>query len=168
MKRNLTFRRLVLLALAPPALWSAPAPAQVFKCAGESNQPIYQDHPCPPGRELRDFARDPADVSVIPLSPPTASNSPGRTRTAPKPKVVPPKKSVAAIAGNPSERRFIHAGMNQGEVVARIGPPDLKSGGSNRKQSRWTYLPAPGDLQTMTTIMFDSGRVVDVERKVMR
>ncbi len=58
--------------------------------------------------------------------------------------------------------------MQQGEVVARIGAPDLKSGGANRRLVRWTYMPVPEDPQTLTTIVFDSGRVVEVERKMMR
>ncbi len=162
-----TLRHYVLLAFAPAVLWSGHAPAQMFKCAGEGNQPVYQDHPCPPGKELRDFTRDPAEVSVIPLSPPSVSSAHSATALSPKPNKVPNQKSARSVVGNPAERRFIHVGMNQGEVVARIGAPDLKSGGK-RKLSRWTYMPAPGDLQTLTTIVFESGKVVDVERKLMR
>jgi hypothetical protein len=35
-------------------------------------------------------------------------------------------------------------------------------------QARWTYLPAPGDPYTITTVTFAQGVVVDVERKVSR
>jgi hypothetical protein len=58
--------------------------------------------------------------------------------------------------------------MHEGEVLARAGPPDLKSGGGSRKLARWTYMPADSDPQTITTVVFDYGRVVEVERKVVR
>ena len=58
--------------------------------------------------------------------------------------------------------------MHEGEVLARAGPPDLKSGGGSRKLARWTYMPAERDPQTITTVVFDYGRVVEVERKVVR
>ena len=64
---NSDLRRFALLALALAAAvaWPGNAAAQMFKCAGERNQPVYQDHACPPGKELRDFTRDPAEISVI-------------------------------------------------------------------------------------------------------
>ena len=43
----------------------------------------------------------------------------------------------------------------------------MKSGGNGRKVARWTYLPDPRDPQTLTTIVLETGVVVDVERKVM-
>jgi len=39
------------------------------------------------------------------------------------------------------------------------------SGG--RKTVRWTYLPAPEDPSTITTLTFELGRLVEVERKVV-
>jgi hypothetical protein len=153
--------------------WVLAAPAsgyaQVFKCADERNLPVYQDAPCPPGRELRNFATDPATVSVIPVRP-----VPGTTTRAVAPATSRPRSGSAtdrkerSRAGDPSERRYIHPGMHEGEVLARAGPPDLKSGGSSRKLARWTYMPADRDPQTITTVVFDYGRVVEVERKVVR
>lgn len=150
-------------------LAAAPAAAQVFKCADERNQPVYQDAPCAPGRELRNFAADPATVSVIPIRP-----VPGTTTRAVAP--APPRVKNASAAdrkdrspaGDPAERRFIHPGMHEGEVLARVGPPDLKSGGSGRKLARWSYMPADRDPQTITTVVFEYGKVVEVERKVVR
>jgi hypothetical protein len=149
---------------------TTPAAAQVFKCADERNQPVYQDAPCPPGRELRNFATDPATVSVIPSRP-----VPGTTTRAVAPAAPRMKNASAADkktrprAGDPSERRYLHPGMHEGEVFARVGPPDLKSGGgSGRKLARWTYLPAERDPQTLTTVVFEYGKVVEVERKVVR
>jgi hypothetical protein len=58
--------------------------------------------------------------------------------------------------------------MHEGEVLARLGAPDLKSGGGGRRVARWTYMPVAGDAQTLTTVVFEYGKVVEVERKVMR
>jgi hypothetical protein len=151
------------------AFVAAPAHAQVYKCADERNQPVYQDAPCPPGRELRNFAADPATVSVIPFRP-----VPGTTTRAVAPATPPVKNASAAErrertrSGDPNERRFIHPGMHEGEVLARVGPPDLKSGGGSRKLARWSYLPAERDPQTITTVVFEYGKVVEVERKVVK
>jgi hypothetical protein len=56
--------------------------------------------------------------------------------------------------------------MSEGEVLARLGKPDLATKGGRRM--RWTFLPAPGDPQTMTLVRFEDGRVVEVERRVVR
>ena len=58
--------------------------------------------------------------------------------------------------------------MSEAEVLARIGAPDLKSGGAGRRSARWSYLPSPADPQTVTTLLFDYGKVIEVERKVLR
>ncbi len=58
--------------------------------------------------------------------------------------------------------------MHEGEVVASVGAPDLKSGGGSRKLARWTYLPSPRDPQTLTTVLLEYGKVIEVERKVVR
>lgn len=146
------------------------ASAAIFKCVDEGSQPIYQDSPCPPGKELRNFDTDPADVSVIPFRA-----VPGTTTTlvAPKAAKAPPapkadKKKDAATVVDIAQRKFIVPGMNEGEVVAKIGQPDMTSGGKGRKTSRWSYLPAAGDAQTITTVVFDYGKVIEVERKVVR
>ena len=144
------------------------ASAQVFKCSGEQGQPVYQDQPCTAGRELRNFTVDPPALSVIPLRP-----IPGTTSRA---VASPParKANVAATrreaprTGDPAERRHLHPGMHEGEVISRIGMPDMKSGGGGRKLARWTYLPVSGDAQTLTTVVFEYGKVVEVERKVMK
>jgi hypothetical protein len=143
------------------------AVAQVYKCAGDDARPVYQDAPCPPGRELRNFTTDPPPVSVVPMRP-----APGTTTrlTAPSP----PRDKRAPTAGrkarggwgDANERRYLHPGMHEGEVMARLGPPDMKSGGGRR--ARWTYLPVPADPQTLTTVVFDAGKVVEVERTVVR
>jgi hypothetical protein len=58
--------------------------------------------------------------------------------------------------------------MSEGEVRARLGQPDATSGAKDRKSARWTYLPAPGDPQTVTSVTFANGVVSHVERKIVR
>ena len=53
-------------------------------------------------------------------------------------------------------------------VIASVGTPDMKSGGGSRKIARWTYLPSARDPQTLTTVLFEYGKIVEVERKVVR
>ena len=145
--------------------------AAIYKCVDvDGKQPIYQDSPCPAGKELRNFDTDPAELSVIPFRavPGTAS-----TQVAPKDAKVPPApkaegKKAPAAGVDIAQRKFIVPGMSEGEVVARIGSADMTSGGKGRKTSRWSYLPAPGDPQTITTVVFDYGKVIEVERKVVK
>ena len=66
-----------------------------------------------------------------------------------------------------AERRHLREGMSDGEVLARLGAPDLKSGGG-RGTASWTYLPAPGDAQTVTVVRIERGKVLGVDRKIVR
>jgi hypothetical protein len=154
----------VTLALLVPA-----ASAGVYKCALDNGSVTYQENPCPPGRELRDFDRDPAEVSVIPFR---IAPGPDTHLAAPRASPAQPtserkSRKGAERHGNPAERKFLVPGIGQGEVVARIGRPDMSSG-AGRKTVRWTYLPAPEDPQTITTLTFELGRLVEVQRKVVR
>jgi hypothetical protein len=149
--------------------------AAIYKCADEDNRSIYQDSPCPPGKELRNFDTDPAEVSVIPFRAvpdiPPAQVAPKAAKATPAPngnKKQNGDKKAARDSVDNAQRKFIVAGMNEGEVIARIGQPDITSGGKGRKSSRWSYLPAAGDSQTITTVVFDYGKVVEVERKIMK
>ncbi len=56
----------VAAAAVLAALALAEARADVFKCAGEGGRPIYQEMPCPPGKELRNFQSDPPEITVLP------------------------------------------------------------------------------------------------------
>ena len=80
--------------------------------------------------------------------------------------------SSFALAADAGERRFITAGMSEGEVLMKIGKPDSQSedtgGGSKVTVKRWIYLPAQGDSQTMTTIVLKNGKVEEVNRQVAR
>lgn len=143
----------------------------MYKCAGPDRVPVYQDAPCPPGAELRDFAADPATVSVVPLrqvpgSATRVTAPPARAAAAPLPRKA--KPDPPEVAHDPAERRHLPAGIGEGEVLARLGAPNLTSGGKGRRHARWTYMPVPGDPQTVTTVLFEYGKVVEVERKVVR
>ena len=78
--------------------------------------------------------------------------------------------ALPVFAADAGERRFITSGMTEGEVLMKIGKPDSQSedtgGGAKVAVKRWIYLPAPGDSQTMTTIVIKNGKVEEVNRKV--
>ena len=150
------------------AAYASVASAGVYKCARDDGTVMYQEEPCPAGKELRDFERDPASLSVIPFRIP---NEPAeRTSSSPNAgssgKSERPSRKSEERQGNPAERKFLVPGIGEGEVLARIGRPDVSSG-AGRKTMRWTYLPVPEDPQTVTTLTFELGRLVQVERKVV-
>ena len=148
----------------------ATAVATIHKCQGDNGAPIYQDEPCKPGKELRDFDKDPPTVSVMPLTVPLGTTTRQTLApTQPAAKIKASARSKApGPAGNPADRKFLAPGINEGEVITRIGAPDMKSGGNGRKTARWTYLPVPEDAHTLTTLTFEHGRLVEVERKVVK
>jgi len=157
------------------------AGATMYKCLVEDGKVFYQDVPCAPGRELRDFDKDPANVSVLPFEQPAAPRPPAGKRASkasdtapsrtgaparvPKPQAKPARS--APERGNAEQRKFLRPGMSEGEVMARVGPPDMTSSGG-RKGARWTYMPVPEDAHTITNLQFENGRLVEVERKVLR
>ena len=142
----------------------------MVKCRGDQGSVVYQDEPCRPGTELRNFDTDPATVSVVPGWPAAATPVPPaaqRTRAAPVARRAPEQKQSS---GKAAERRFIRAGMSESEVIRRIGEPEVDAR-SSRKQGKdgkhWSYLPAAGDPDTITTLTIVGGLVADVERKVV-
>jgi hypothetical protein len=158
---------LAIVALAPPARADDRPPAPgVFKCAGERGVPVYQGTPCPPGRELRDLVADPPNLSVVDMRVHEAAPAPAAPRRE-RPARAPPPPAPAKARGDPAERRHAKVGMSEGEILAKLGAPDAASA-KHGKRARWTYLPAPGDPQTVTTIRFEDGRVTAVERAIVR
>lgn len=149
--------------------WPVASIAGLYKCARNDGTVMYQEDPCPSGTELRDLERDPATVSVIPFRAAPGSDVRAAERSLPPAPRSERSKSrkTAERQGNPAERKFLVPGIGEGEVVARIGRPDMSSG-AGRKTVRWTYLPAPEDPQTITTLTFELGRLIQVERKVVR
>ncbi len=147
------------------------ADATMVKCKGDRRSVVYQDEPCKPGTELRNFDTDPATVSVVPGSPMAATPLPAvaqRSRAAPAARRAPEQKPSS---GKAAERRFIRTGMSESEVIRRIGKPEVDTRGS-RKQGKegkhWSYLPAAADPDTITTLTIVGGLVANVERKVVR
>jgi hypothetical protein len=147
------------------------AGATMVKCRGDQGSVIYQDAACKPGAELRNFDTDPATVSVVPFPravAPAPRAAPPRERASQSPRH-PPAPSMTS--GRAAERRFIRTGMSESEVVRRIGKPEADASTSRNKRKdgkRWSYLPAEGDPQTITTITIVAGQVTDVERKIVR
>ena len=166
-------RLLVVLSLLTYVLLGhqSTADAAMVKCRGDQGSVVYQDEPCKPGTELRNFDTDPATVSVVPGSPVAATPAPPatpRTRAAP---VARRASEQNLSSGKAAERRFIRIGMSESEVIRRIGKPEVDAR-SSRKQGKdgkhWSYLPAAGDPDTITTLTIVGGLVADVERKVVR
>ena len=158
------------LGVAAALFAAPPAWADIYKCAGPGGVPIYQEMPCTPGKELRNFQTDPPDITVLPAQRPAGNPADLIRETPPKSakndKDSKPGKS--ANAGNAAERMHLHLGMSEGEVLARLGAPDLTVGAKGTPSPRWTYMPAPGDPETTTTLMFTKGVLVDIERKVVK
>ena len=149
---------LPLAALAVEARAGGP-----YKCEGNGGVPVYQQQPCADGRELRNLAQSVPSVSVLPFAQATpAAPRKGRAEKPPRP---PPKEKQKA-SGDASERRHVKEGMSDGEVLAKLGAPDLQSG--RGRTMRWTYLPTPADLQTVTVVRFEDGRVKEVDRRILR
>lgn len=161
----------VLPVLIAAIALAAPAQATVYKCLLDNGRVFYQDAPCAPGRELRNFDQDPANVSVVPFArppnPAPARSTAKKVRTEAGRKTPGKAGKPPAHPGDPAQRKFLRPGMTEGEVLARVGPPDMTSG-RNRKGQRWTYMPASEDPHTITNLQFEGGRLVDIERKVIR
>jgi hypothetical protein len=166
-----TARLAPLLALAALTLVPPLARADVYKCAGDSAIPVYQEMPCAQGKELRNFQIDPPLITILPAPGRAAAPSPVAPKEAPvngakAGKDARPGKS--ALAGNAAERRLIRNGMTEAEVLAKLGHPDMTTGARNSGVVRWTYMPAPGDPETITALTLTKGTVTDIERKVTR
>jgi hypothetical protein len=156
-----------LMFLACPDATGAP----VVKCRADDGGILYQDSPCKNGLELRNFDTDPPTVSVVPGLPVIPTRQPAvaqRARATPVPRRAPEQK---VASGKAAERRFVRTGMSEAEVVRRIGKPEVDAR-SSRKQAKdgkhWSYLPAAGDPDTITTLTIVGGLVANVERKVVR
>jgi len=153
-------------AVALAALAAAPhARAAVYKCQDGSGGVVYQEAPCPAGRELRNFDADPPDLSVVHGGVARAAPAPERFKD---PRTIQGDVAIGKAVGDASARRFIRAGMSEAEVLAKVGRPDATSGGSSARQTRWSYLPAPDDPDTVTTVTFAGGSVSEVTRKVVK
>jgi hypothetical protein len=162
---------LMSLVAALPALLPAVALADVYKCAGERGAPVYQEMPCPPGKELRNFQTDPPLITILPPQgrpTPAPAAAPKAPATNGKAGVDAKPGKSALAAGDASERKNVRLGMTEAEVLAKLGQPDMTTGGRNGGGARWTYMPAPGDPEMVTSLTFAKGAVTDIERKVVK
>ncbi len=157
----------VVVALAAMA-----AHAEVYKCAGDSGSPIYQEMPCPPGKELRNFQTNPPEITVLPgpaRAGAASTIAPGnRAKTNDQPEKSSKTATAGKSKGDPAERARAHAGMTESEVLAKLGTPDITSGQPNQKQVRWTWLPTEGDPEMVTTMTLTNGIVTDLERRTVK
>jgi hypothetical protein len=153
------------IAAAVVVALSDAAAAAVHKCAAAGGI-VYQDRPCRDG-ESRDAEVTDAPLSVLPFPPPARSIQKREAPPAKPQRAERARRAEAALLGNPAERRHLRVGMSEGEVMARVGPPDLTTG-KGRKQSRWTWMPVPGDPDTITVVLFETGRAIEVERTVVK
>lgn len=164
--------RVVTLGMAVLSAGGSPAFAAVHKCAGGHGVPVYQEAACPPGTELRNFDTDPPPLSVVPAAAPTVA--PGAwehsrevvRERAPR-RLPPATRTASRTRADATQRRHVHTGMTEGEVLARIGRPDARSSG-RKGQVLWTYFPAADDPLTITAIRFERGVVAAVDRRVVR
>lgn len=169
LRANFVRAAVLLMSFSACLAWPGVAKAGLYKCLQPDGGVSYQEEPCAAGRELRDFEKDPPTLSVVPFGT-TPGPSSKSTLPAPPPKAkaeAQGKKNLAPMA-DASKRKFLVPGINEGEVVARVGEPDMTSGGKGRKTSRWTYMPSPDDPGTITTLTFEYGRLIEVERKVLK
>ena len=156
------------------AVWTLASPlvsADVYKCAGDSGIPVYQEMPCGQGAELRNFQTDPPPLTILPaqggLNVPASALKDAPRKNAKADKNAKPAK-VGERAADAAERKHIRIGMSEAEVLARLGHPDLTAGGKKGAAARWTYRPAPADPETITTLTLAKGTVTGIERKVVK
>lgn len=160
---------LLLMLLVQTVLATRPvgaATSGVWKCAVNGGDVVYQDAPCPPGKELRDFSTDPPTLSVVPATPvPVTKAAPAAGSRADRP-ASPQRKKPGS--NNSVNRKFIEIGMSEAEVIQRIGKPDVDGRNQRGQGQRWSYLPNDGDPDTITTVTLVGGKVANVERKIVR
>ena len=155
-----------VLMLASPIVF-----ADVYKCTGEGGIPVYQEMPCGQGAELRNFQTDPPPLTILPAQgglniPPSAlKDAPGKNARANQDAK---SAKIDARTASAAERKHIRIGMSEAEVRTRLGHPDMTAGGKNGTAAHWTYLPAPADPETITTLTLAKGTVTGVERKVVK
>ena len=162
-------RILILCAPVLAAGIAAPVRADVYKCAGDDATPIYQEMPCAKGKELRNFQKDPPEITVLPSSPSASAPPPAAKAPRDAKSAAPPRARPAATeARDDAQRKFLHSGMTEAEVRTLLGSPDVTSGGNGRKTKRWQYMPSPTDPDTITALTFENGVVTSVERRIVR
>ena len=156
----------VIAAFAIPIGIAPPAGAAIHKCSGAGGATSYQDRPCGPSATPADFDGLTAPMSVMP-SPPTGATVVRREPPARAARADRARRPESPRPGNPADRKHLRAGMSEGEVVARNRPPH-RTTRKGRRLARWTWMPVPGDPDTITVVLFDVGRIVEIERTVVK
>jgi hypothetical protein len=156
----------MLMVTALAAVSADAATSTVWKCAGNNGDVVYQDAPCPAGKELRNLTTDPPTLSVVPGTPVPASKVAPAVAARPARGASPQRKTLAN--NKAVNRKFIEIGMSEAEVIQRIGKPDVDARNQRGQGQRWSYLPNDGDPDTITTVTLVSGKVANVERKIVR
>lgn len=182
-RRRLVQRTMLTLLVLGAA--GAVAAAGVHKCV-DSGRITYSGVACPPGASTVPGPLPPINVISAPdpdkSSLPDAKLSRRSTRgaaPAENPRRARSSSARAPPAGQAAERRFVSMGMSDAEVIARVGRPDRVLGGTGGSiggrpgsgrgaRSRWLYLPAPGDSDSMTVVELEGSVVVNVERRLVR
>jgi len=158
--------RLLLLSSALAARAAEGATSTIWKCADDEGSVVYQDVPCPPGKELRNLAIEPPSLSIVPGTPAPAGK-PSQGGAARSERAAPAERKKPT-SGNASDRKFIQIGMSEAEVIQRIGRPDVEARNRRGPGHQWSYLPREGDANTITTLTLIDGKVASVERKIVR
>ena len=162
-----TLLRFAVLAAAMFAPMAGAATSTVYKCAGDAGAVVYQDAPCPPGQELGNLAIEPSSLSVVPGTP--VSGTPAKAHPSAATHSEPAaSERHKSSSGNAAQRKFIQIGMSAGEVVQRIGRPDIDAKSRRGQGQQWSYLPREGDPNILTTLTLIDGKVADVQRKIVR
>lgn len=154
------------------ALLCAPAGATtLYLCRDGNDGQIYQSDPCPKGALIRTIEED-ARIDTVPAPRAGSSAKTPAARGASDTRAGARSRRQATPAGDAAERAYVREGMDEAQVLLRIGPPNLRSTGrapsGHGRVVRWVYLPATGDADTITTVMMQGGLVVAVERKLSR
>ena len=155
---------MLVAVLGPPV--TVGAATTVYKCAGEAGGVVYQDVPCAPGKELRNLTTEPPSLSIVPGTPVPGGKPVQASAT--KPERTAAREHRKTASGDAADRKFITIGMSAGEVVQRIGKPDIDARNRRGQGQQWSYLPKDGDPNTITTLTMIDGKVADVERKIVR
>ncbi len=120
---------------SPPSRSSRRPRTPTSTSAPATAAPVYQEMPCPPGKELRNFQTDPPEITVLPGSrpganptvTPTSRGESERNRRQSREA----RQAGQAASGDPSERKHARIGMTEAEVLGEARPPDVTTGSKN-------------------------------------
>jgi len=130
---------------------------------------FYQDGPCK-GRARSFRFRQGGSAYGLgdALGPAQGLRHGKRFSAADTPKAKITAKSSRVAEGQSADRKSWRR-HQRSQVVTRIGPPDMKRPAGHRpKIARWSTCPRPKIPGHDPTLTFEHGRLVEVERKVVK